>query len=487
MGEETGVLGEESAPRSQHAGRLASPGWRVCCAPEDGFLGARSGPAGPAGLAEPGGARSFRRGPGRTGRGPPAAPLPLPRVNAYSLLLLLGAANGLVLAALLWTARANRAANRLLAALAALVSLRLLPYVLGYAGAYDAHRWLTFAPFDLSLAFGPLLWGYVAALTTGGTPPRWRLHLLPAAAQLAYSLACFALPLEAKWQWYTGPHLGAVAPAGLAAALLSLAAYLRAAWRRYAAYQAWLAANLSNREELRLAWLRGLLLAFGATVAVGAAFALTSWLVTPLDYFDRFPQMVWLAGLVYFLGLVGWRHGERAYPHPEPAHDAADESPEVIPAPSPTPVVAAEDEPEPAAGTGADYGPLAERWAARVAEAGWWRDEDLTLAELARRLGTSPRTLSRALNEGLGQGFNEFVNRLRVDAVAAELRDPARRRDLLAIALDAGFSSKASFNRAFRAYAGTTPSGFRRQAEAARLNARHDAPPAESATHAGGG
>jgi AraC-like DNA-binding protein len=413
-------------------------------------------------------------------------------VNAYSLLLLLGAANGLVLAALLWTARANRTANRLLAALAALVSLRLLPYVLGYAGAYDAHRWLTFAPFDLSLAFGPLLWGYVAALTTGGLPPRWRLHLLPAGAQLAYSLACFALPLETKWQWYTGPHLHAVAPAGLAAALLSLAAYLRAAWRRYAAYQAWLAANLSNREELRLAWLRGLLLAFGATVAVGAAFALTSWLVTPLDYFDRFPQMVWLAGLVYFLGLVGWRHGERAYPHPEPAApDDADDAaaagaPEAVATPAPSDAAVAEDgAPEPAAG--ADYGPLAARWAARVAEAGWWRDEDLTLAELARRLGTSPRTLSRALNEGLGQGFNEFVNRLRVDAVAAELRDPASRRDLLAIALDAGFSSKASFNRAFRAYAGTTPSAFRRQAEAARLNARHDAPPAESATHAGGG
>ncbi|MET0398971.1 MAG: helix-turn-helix transcriptional regulator, partial [Longimicrobiaceae bacterium] len=124
---------------------------------------------------------------------------------------------------------------------------------------------------------------------------------------------------------------------------------------------------------------------------------------------------------------------------------------------------------------------------ARVAEAGWWRDEELTLAALARHLGTSPRTLSRALNEGLGQSFNEFVNRMRVDAVAAELRDPARRRDLLAIALDAGFSSKASFNRAFRAYTGTTPSEFRRRAEAERLNARQCAPPAESATRGGAG
>jgi AraC-like DNA-binding protein len=409
-----------------------------------------------------------------------------PRLNAYSLLLLLGAANGFVLGALLWLSRANRGANRLLAALVALVALRLLPYVLGYAGAYDAHRWLTFAPFDLSLAFGPLLWGYVAALTAGERPRGWSWHLAPAAAQLAYSLACFALPADAKWSWYTGPHLHAVAPAGLAAALLSLAAYLRAAWRRYAAYQAWLAANLSNREELRLGWLRGVLLAFGATVVVGAGFALTSWLVVPLDYFDRFPQMVWLAGLVYFLGLVGWRHGERAYPHPAP-DEAVPAAADTDPEPAPP---LADDAPPPAVRSGTTAtatAALAARWAARVAEAGWWRDEELTLAALARHLGTSPRTLSRALNEGLGQSFNEFVNRMRVDAVAAELRDPARRRDLLAVALDAGFSSKASFNRAFRAYTGTTPSEFRRRAEAERLNARQCAPPAESATRGGAG
>lgn len=440
------------------------------------------------------------------GEAPTRAPR-LPRLNAYSLLLLLGAANGFLLGALLWNARANRRANRLLAALVAVVALRLLPYVLGYAGAYDAHRWLTFAPFDLSLAAGPLLWGYVAGLTTGGRPRRWSWHLAPAAAQLAYSLACFALPPEAKWSWYTGPHLHAVAPAGLAAALLSLAAYLRAAWRRYAAYQAWLAANLSNREELRLGWLRGVLLAFGATVCVSAGFALTSWLVKPLDYFDRFPQMVWLAGLVYFLGLVGWRHGERAYPHPAPEEAALDEAappgadagPEAAEPVGAGPAADAPPAGEPADGTptpsveaapAADAGAqarLAARWAARVAEAGWWRDEELTLAALARHLDTSPRSLSRALNEGLGQSFNEFVNRMRVDAVAAELRDPARRRDLLAIALDAGFSSKASFNRAFRAYAGTTPSEFRRRAEAERLIARQSAPAAESATRRGSG
>jgi len=212
-------------------------------------------------------------------------------VNTYSLPLLLGAANGFVLAALLRLTRRD-AATRLLSLLTAVVSLRLLPYVLGYAGLYDAHRWLTFAPFDLSLAMGPLLWAYVAALTTGTPPPRWRRHLALAAVQLAYLLTCFALPLRPKWAWYTGPHLHVVEPAVLAATLVSLAAYLWAAWRRYARYQAWLAQNVSNREEARMPVLRWVLLAFAATLLVAAGFAAVSWVVAPLDYFDRFPQML---------------------------------------------------------------------------------------------------------------------------------------------------------------------------------------------------
>jgi len=129
---------------------------------------------------------------------------------------------------------------------------------------------------------------------------------------------------------------------------------------------------------------------------------------------------------------------------------------------------------------------LAAEYVERLRAAEWWRDEALTLAALAGHLGTSARSLSRVLNEGLGQGFNEVVNRLRVDAVRAELADPSRRRDLLVIALDAGFSSKASFNRAFRAYAGCTPSQLRRAAEGERLIARQSVAPARIATHRAG-
>ncbi|GGI68383.1 hypothetical protein GCM10007973_01790 [Polymorphobacter multimanifer] len=58
----------------------------------------------------------------------------------------------------------------------------------------------------------------------------------------------------------------------------------------------------------------------------------------------------------------------------------------------------------------------------RVEQQNWWRDAELDLASLAQRFGTNTAYLSRGLNEGLGTGFSEAINGLRVQHVAAELR-----------------------------------------------------------------
>ncbi len=65
----------------------------------------------------------------------------------------------------------------------------------------------------------------------------------------------------------------------------------------------------------------------------------------------------------------------------------------------------------------------------------------------------------RLRNEGLGA--NEMINPMRA-AEAARLIDGDVRAILVQIALDAGFSSKATFSRVFRAVHGTSPSERRR-------------------------
>lgn len=348
----------------------------------------------------------------------------------------IAACNGFALAALIAATRAGPPARGFLAALIALVSLRLCSYVLGFAGAYDAHPWLTFAPLDASAAFGPLLFLYVAALTRG-PPRRWWVHLVPAGIQLGYSLACFALPLPAKWRWYSGVHLDVVEPVAMALILAQGTGYVGAAWRRHARYQRWLDERFAKREAWRLGWLRAMILAFAAALALTLAAALWDAFVSPLDYFGRVPVLLGFALLAYLLGLLGWRHAAERYPPETPADPDGERAPPRT-----------------------DYRLLAERWRERVAAAGWWREEGLALADLARRLAVSERTLSRGLREGAGENFNGFVNALRVAAVQRAILD-GDGSDLLGLALASGFASKASFNRAFRRVTGQTPSAWR--------------------------
>jgi AraC-like DNA-binding protein len=104
---------------------------------------------------------------------------------------------------------------------------------------------------------------------------------------------------------------------------------------------------------------------------------------------------------------------------------------------------------------------------AHVEAEGLWRDPQLNLARLADRTHTSPSWISRAVNQGTGQNVNEAINRMRVRYVEERLRDPNDSRDPLDIAMEAGFSSKASFYRCFKNFTGTTPNAYRHLALAA--------------------
>jgi AraC-like DNA-binding protein len=93
-----------------------------------------------------------------------------------------------------------------------------------------------------------------------------------------------------------------------------------------------------------------------------------------------------------------------------------------------------------------------------------YRQDGLTIAQLADRFGMPEYRLRRLINQALGyRNFNTFLNFYRIADAKAALADPAQAEvPVLTIALDAGFSSLGPFNRAFKAETGMTPSEFRR-------------------------
>ncbi|WP_297513964.1 helix-turn-helix domain-containing protein [uncultured Caulobacter sp.] len=90
-------------------------------------------------------------------------------------------------------------------------------------------------------------------------------------------------------------------------------------------------------------------------------------------------------------------------------------------------------------------------------------EPDLTFADFTRRMGAPERAVRQLINHRLGHAhFRAFLNALRVAEAKRRLADPALANDkLIAIAMDSGFASLASFNRAFQTLEGRPPSAFR--------------------------
>lgn len=98
----------------------------------------------------------------------------------------------------------------------------------------------------------------------------------------------------------------------------------------------------------------------------------------------------------------------------------------------------------------------------RVTEQSLYRNSDLTLATLADQVGVSVHHLSETLNQQDGKNFNLFINEYRVAEVCQKLQQKSDRK-LIDLAMDAGFSSKSSFNAIFKKLTGQTPSDYRHQ------------------------
>lgn len=92
-----------------------------------------------------------------------------------------------------------------------------------------------------------------------------------------------------------------------------------------------------------------------------------------------------------------------------------------------------------------------------------YRQNDLSLPELAQILGISVHQLSELLNVHLGVSFYEFINNYRLQFACNLLQNSECRLRILDIAFDAGFNNKNSFYRTFKDSLGVTPNQYREQ------------------------
>jgi len=86
---------------------------------------------------------------------------------------------------------------------------------------------------------------------------------------------------------------------------------------------------------------------------------------------------------------------------------------------------------------------------------------NLTLKGLAEKLNTTPNDLSWLLNQVYQQSFYDFINKHRIDAFLLKIEHKEHiHHTLLGLALDVGFNSKSTFNKAFKTITGLTPTAY---------------------------
>ncbi|WP_299865689.1 AraC family transcriptional regulator [uncultured Roseobacter sp.] len=110
---------------------------------------------------------------------------------------------------------------------------------------------------------------------------------------------------------------------------------------------------------------------------------------------------------------------------------------------------------------------------ALMVEAALFRDPEITVARLGRRLGVPARAVSSAVNRVTGENTSRYINALRVQH-AAHLLEYSN-LPVTDVMLESGFISKSSFNTEFRRITGRTPSDHRKSCGSDGLEVRKQA------------
>lgn len=102
-------------------------------------------------------------------------------------------------------------------------------------------------------------------------------------------------------------------------------------------------------------------------------------------------------------------------------------------------------------------------------------DPALSIGGLAEQVGAPEHQLRALINKSMGhRNFRSYVNGYRMVEAKTALADPEKAAlPILTIAMDSGFASLASFNRAFKQSTGSTPSEFRNALFSAKTPAQN--------------
>ena len=342
----------------------------------------------------------------------------------WSYIYAIGAAQGFVLAIALLRKKTNVASNQVLA-----VWMFCMVFDLTMKTIFLNDRSTPLLPLYTLIVFFPFLYGsffflYARALTQHRSLS-WQdaIHFLGFIFMAGANLHWISDP------WHNGPR--AFAYFDLSLYLYSVSYVIAGIWV-ISKYRRYLVEQQSNTEGIELTWVN--VMAYGQIVIW--LIAVTQWLI-PIKAYNVW--VIYLAVAVWII-LMGYlalsqQNVQPVEPIIKPKEPESDERfPEVD-----------------------------QRLKTLMKEQKLYLKPALSIAELAKVSGYPEYLISLVINRVYQRTFREYINELRINEAKTMLSNGKRNQTILEVAYDCGFTSKSTFNNAFKRFAQETPSAYKQR------------------------
>lgn len=350
----------------------------------------------------------------------------------------------------------NNKASKWLSFLLFLCAMYIAPFMLGYANWYSnktTREILFFVPFMQVLLIGPVIYFYTKSLlnTSFKISKKELLHFIPAVLYLLYSLVIFITDkiILDKFYFYADGRDKDLANWYQTAGVISMTFYLILSLRHYSLYRKLVFENVSFANSILFQWIKNFIIAFLAIIILRVLL----FVLNPEwgEFGSQFWHYIVFSFVVLYISINGYANAVKM----SFLSDVNSESVNVF----------SELENEKEVVQESTNEKEIEVWKNKILlliqENRIYENPKLTLANLAKQLETNSKTVSKVINSGFDMNFNDFINHYRIEAVKEKLNSGEHKTTtLLGIAFDAGFNSKATFNRAFKKSTSLSPKDY---------------------------
>ncbi|MBS9463037.1 helix-turn-helix transcriptional regulator [Flagellimonas sp. 389] len=365
----------------------------------------------------------------------------MPSFTFVDIILFLGVSQGLFLSlSLRLIHHRNISANRILSLLLLIAATMLFCRITAFRISED-WIWRFGILIDTTIfLFGPLLYLYIKRLLFRSVPPfrlNW-FHYVPALLHFCYYLWTLTIPLSDFNNRYFSGGLNIMFFLVEATGLLALTFYWLKAFLLVKNYPKEEEKELSYHQNI-IQFLRFFLFALLIFVLLWSiSFISASFLGIIFTYLNYVTMWISIPIFVYIVGYFSLRQPE-IFRIPVPAKEKSEKQ---------------RLKPD-------EIQKLQKRLHYFISEEKVFLRPDLTLKGLAEKMNTTRNNLSWLLNQTYQISFYDYINRFRIEEFLIKInREEHLSHTLLALAMDVGFNSKSTFNKAFKNEVGQTPSEY---------------------------